>query len=121
MEGLLEHLLKRLSRKIAGVEFALEACPGKGLRQSSLIPEQVYSVKPCESAIFQNLRKMMEKRHVVLDDFFERLESPSFLPVGDIALDFSHPGIFPTRGLFQVLHHHLPHVLGQGRPLRTTA
>jgi hypothetical protein len=48
-------------------------------------------------AILHHLREFVEKRHVMLDDSFEHLKSPPLLPVGDIALDFPHPGILRTR------------------------
>ena len=43
-----------------------------------------------------------------------------FLPVGDIALDFPHPGVIPVPGLFQILHHHLPLFTGKDRVLGKT-
>ena len=60
----------------------------------------------------------MEKRHVAFDGLFEHLKSPALLPIGDVVLHFFHPGIIPIRGLLQILHHNLPHVIGQGWPLR---
>jgi len=42
-----------------------------------------------------------------------------FLPVGDIALDFSHPGVIAVRELRQMLHYNLLHVTGPGWLLRT--
>ncbi len=61
---------------------------------------------------------MLEQGHVILHDSIEQPKSPRYLPIGNIELHFPHPGIIPIRGLLQILHHNLPHVIGQGWPLR---